>query len=147
VIHHFAVDVDGPNYGRILRLGVRFASLACVVREPIGPWEGSSFMEEAEEFWLWDREVYETPGRTYDRSRLMWVYEYNNEFVGLLERHSHGLLDRLGSRLPTDFYLMREDGSAVLGAIADERCCYVDLNEVETADWLREWPGSLISVE
>jgi len=144
VIYYTTTRTDGSEYDRILRMCRKFATLAGLMVDSPDHF-ASGFLESIDKFVVREEPVGDSPaGRCPTPTRRL-ICTYDDEFIEVIEGFSSGLLSWHGPQLPADLHLLRPDGSTVLGTVVAEYHVYLELTDREAAEWLREWPHSLIA--
>jgi hypothetical protein len=101
-----------------------------------------AFLEDASPHLVAINEVSEWPGTQIigQRRAILRIYRYNLECMELFAATAERLYMWVNPGLPEDPHLLREDGSVVLGTVAQEDDGWMQLNTAEYDSLIRSVP-------
>lgn len=102
--------------------------------------ELTSELISSQDVWSWPGSDLLSTSPPYAHS----VYRCGANAVELLVSAAHSFGDWVNPHLPEDLHFLREDGSVVLGSVAQERFLWAELSGDEFATWSQGLPAGLL---
>ena len=150
VVEIVARPVAGPLYEALVRSAAEFAVMAgLIIRsdEVQLDEKGAGLIEALKPHMLRTERVQSWPGSQLfgERTSIRHLYGLTHASLDLLLNGTDEMFGWINPYLPEDLHLLREDGSTVLGTIAQENDVWLELSDDELHVLLTKAPDILRS--
>jgi hypothetical protein len=143
-VFSLADEPSGDAYARLLDICLAFADRAGLVAPTLRRVGAmSQFLGAANPFLVSVDDVFEYPGAISHYPNTRYLYRYETDLVQVLRTATDGLFAWSPPDLPEDLFLLKPDGTTLLGTVSSEDHAYLLLTNEEHHRWLSKWPASI----